>query len=241
MVSKPLIVVICLDEEGVSEIINDRLYTVLARKDEVLKATSLSEARRHLTSTIRPHAVIVADDAVTYPRNREVLLRLVEYAKAGGTVVYAGTFSSSVRHQDLDSMFKDVWGLPWRAFSFATTTHTVNPRVQGLNPNGLVKRYVVDANHIDHVALEDAVYLPSSVVKKLRKGGHQSAGQTYRTPAAFATVGRGRVGYIGDVDGDDDTTRLVIAMCFWPGSRAPVPPGDGVAEVVSILMSMQGL
>ncbi len=32
--------------------------------------------------------------------------------------------------------------------------------------------------------------------------------------------------------GKPATTNLVLAMCFWPGSRAPIAPGDGVPGVV---------
>lgn len=235
MEAKPLIVVLCLDNEPVSDVINNHLYTALAKEDVVRKARTLPEARRYLTSTTRPHAILVVDAAVTYPENREVLLRLVEYAQAGGTVVYAGVFSSMVRYPDLESMFKDVWDLPWRASAYTNGTYTVNTRVGRMNTTGLAKRYSVKATLVNNVAYDHAVYLSSSSLKKLRKDGGPLAGQTYQTPAAFAAIGRGRVGYIGDVNGVSDTTRLVIAMCFWPGSRAPISPGHGVAEIVSLL------
>ena len=233
MKPKPLIVVLCLDNHPKSDDINNPLFTALAKKDVVCKARTVPEARRYLTSTTRPHAILVVDAAVSSFEYREVLLRLAEYTRAGGTVIYAGT--STVSKFELESTFKDVWDLPWRASTYTNGIYTVNPRVRGIHTNGLARSYSVKATLVDNVASENAVYLPPSSPSTLPKGGGSSAGETYQTPAAFATVGRGRVGYVGDVNGVNDTTRLVIAMCFWPGSCAPIPPGHGVAEVVSVL------
>ena len=238
MTVKPLIVILCLKfEEGFDQS-NDHLLSVLSQKDVVRKARTPAQARRYLTSTTRPHAVILADADVTEPEHHELLAQLVEYAEAGGTVVYAGPFTASSLYPNINTTFKTVWGLPWCVSAApAGGTFAVNPKAKGLNTKGLVKRCSFQAAiHVENVALEDAVYIIPALAKKLKNSQPSGAG-TYKTPAAFANVGRGRVGYVGDMQGMAASTNLILAMCFWPGSRPPVPPGDGVPEVVCVCMS----
>ncbi|PIL32503.1 transporter [Ganoderma sinense ZZ0214-1] len=232
MSTKPLIVILCLKfEEGFDQA-NAHLLSVLAQRDVVRKAWTPSQARRYLMSTTRPHAVILADAEVTEPMHHELLARLVEYAEAGGTVIYAGPFTAASLYPDINSTFKTAWGLQWSvSAACGDGTFAVNPQVKGLNTKGLVKRCKFQAAiHVDNVALEDAVYISAALAKK---GGNGSSSHavTYKTPAAFGKIGRGRVGYVGDMHGEPATTNLILAMCFWPGSRAPIPPGDGVPEV----------
>ena len=238
MTVKPLIVILCLKfEEGFDQS-NVHLLSVLSQRDVVRKARTPAQARRYLTSTTRPHAVILADADVTEPEHHELLARLVEYAEAGGTVVYAGPFTASSLDPNINTTFKTTWGLLWCVSAApAGGTFAVNPKAKGLNTKGLVKRCSFPAAiHVENVALEDAVYIIPALAKKL-KNGQPSAAGAYKTPAAFANVGRGRVGYVGDMQGMAASTNLILAMCFWPGSRAPIPPGDGVPEVVCVHMS----
>ncbi|KAI1786107.1 hypothetical protein LXA43DRAFT_1099551 [Ganoderma leucocontextum] len=230
MAAKPLIVVLCLQSSTILDEINPNILPALAQKGVVCKAKTLTQARRYLTSTTRPHAVIVVDAAVTYPENHELLPRLVEYARVGGTVVYSGVFSSTVLYPDLKAMFKNVWGLPWRVCAHTSGSHAVNPHVKGIGTKELVKKCIVKSTRIDNVALEDTVYVNPSAAKKLEQG-QPSYNKTYETFAAFAKIGRGRVGYLGHFSSEPVTASVMLAMCFWPGSRAPVAPGDGVPEV----------
>ncbi len=234
MASKPLIVILCLQSEKTFQEINPDILPALAQKSVVRKANTLPQARRYLTSTTRPHAIIVADAAVTYPENHELLPRIVEYAKAGGTVVHSGTFSSTVLYPDLKAMFKNVWGLPWRVCAHTSGSHAVNPRVRGISTKEILKKCTVKSTRIDNVALEDAVYVSPSEAKKLNKPpeGQFSSNKTYETFAAVAKVGRGRVAYMGHFSPEPITASLMLGLCFWPGARPPIVPGDGVPEVV---------
>ena len=70
---KPLIIILCLKfEEGFDQS-NIHLLSVFSRRDVVRKARTLAQARRYLTSTTRPHAVILADADVTEPEHHELL------------------------------------------------------------------------------------------------------------------------------------------------------------------------
>lgn len=50
------------------------------------------------------------------------------------------------------------------------------------------------------------VYLPE-------EGERTGGGDCTQAPVAFARVGAGRVGYVGDVDDESETGALVLRMC----------------------------
>ncbi|PIL32501.1 transporter [Ganoderma sinense ZZ0214-1] len=231
MSAKPLIVILCLEQHSAFDHFNATLEA-LAQKAVVRKASTLAQARRYLTSTVRPHAIIVAEAAVADPEYYEVLVRLVEYARAGGTVVYSGVFSLLVFYSDLAAMFTNAWGLSWGVPSttIVSGTHTLNPRVRGLKTEGLVQQCSLSVKFVENVALEDAVYLTHDVADD-RKEDSQSSNTTCKTFAAFTKIGYGRMGYIASAS-EGPTTNLLLAMCFWPGSRPSIAEGDGIPEVI---------
>ena len=236
MSAKTLIVVFRLQHNMWFDLTFDDLLSELAQKDVICKVASTpAQARRHVVSNIRPRAVILADDVVTKPQCHELHARLAEYAAAGGTVIYVGPISTSSLFPDPETMFDDVWGLPWRVTNRSDRyqgSYTVNPLLKGFDTPALVKRCSLPGKPIDKVALGDAVYLPLRFAKKLANANAHApppSARTCETHAAFAKVGRGRVGYIGDAPGglrERATTDLILAMCFWPGSQAPVAPGE---------------
>lgn len=236
MATKPLIVILCFQSEKTLDEYNPDILPALAQKSVVRKAKTLPQARRYLTSSVRPHIVVVTDAAVTYPENHELLPRLVEYAKAGGTVVYSGIFGSTVLYPDLKAMFKNVWGLPWRVCAHTDGTHAVNPRVKGIATKAILEKCIVKSTRINNVALEDAIYVSPSEAKKLKNPpvseGRSSSDKTYETFAAVAKVGRGGLAYMGHFGPEPITTSIILGLCFWPGARPPVAPGDGVPEMV---------
>lgn len=232
----PLVVVVRLEDHNIFEGTNPDLLRELAYRANVRTAKRVSEARRSLSSTVRPQAVIVADAAVVHTEYRDILLLLMDYVASGGTVVYAGIFSSSVKPTDLDFMFKDAWDLPWHAGAYTRETVAVNSFSNGLNVGPLLKKYSMKALFVDNVALKDAIYLEPHFARKLAqaKNNEERLRIAFKTPVAFATVGRGRVGYVGDVNSETGTTNLVIAMCFHPGAYAPIAPGTGSPLPVSV-------
>ena len=218
MLVKPLVVIFRLQYNSWFDHTNAQLIPALAQKSVVRQAQTPSQARRYLTSTTRPHAIILADTILTKPEYHESHAPLVEYATAGGTDIYAAPFSSSSLFPDLENMFADVWGLPWRIAESSTRGgYIVNPLIKGFETEGLVKHCSFRRLQVQNVAFEDIVYVTPSLADNL-KNGQPSHVKTYGTPAAFAKVGRGRVGYIGDDSFSNvrerATDELILAMCF---------------------------
>ncbi|KAH9938775.1 TPR-like protein, partial [Epithele typhae] len=205
----------------------------------LVNADSVEQAKRHLTSTIRPHAVIVGDVALLTPQFHDVLTLLIDYVAVGGTVVHAGLFSGlASRRGDVDvgAYFKRAWNLPWHTGS---RRHTRGPtrlnaiiRQRHSFAPRLPKQYTQAAVLVNDVELEDALYLTEddfkTHVSQNNGGKNKPAGSRacVRAAAAFARVGGGHVGYVGDVLPQHATSTVVLGMCFHLLSGPPMAPGS---------------
>lgn len=231
--SKPLVVLLTLENEsfdGVFDSVHARLLPALRQRTTFQRPETVPDALRWLTSSVRPRAVIVGDPALHMTQYRDVLWTLVDYVKAGGTVVYADILSSWSSPQQFRALF-DAFDLPWRYDGKdESKTFTASPHCIRLDKKQHARKCTMMAACLSGVHPRDAVYLKQHEILKLNEKAHTSTlnGATVDTPAAFAAVGKGRLGYVGDINGGKDTADLVMAMCLAPGMRAPSFPGSNL-------------
>ena len=169
--------------------------------------------------------VLVADGAICDPAHTTLLYKLILFAHEGGTVVLAMDFSNEIERGDMRTFF-GRWGLPWDVGEYQRTTFALNPAglPSPLSARALQPEYSMKAVHLKNVPRAAAVYLPTpdSYVES-----HVSAPTPIRgaaaqmTPAAFTRVGKGFLGYVGDVNGEQGSARLTLEMC-----GVAVKPGD---------------
>ncbi|KAF7981539.1 hypothetical protein HWV62_33129 [Athelia sp. TMB] len=201
--SKPFILIISLGDSSMFNKIHAHLLTTLASMCECKQVTESKEALGTLWNRT-PAAVLITDPTIADARNPHPTLtaKLVEYVRSGGTVVFGGLFSTFVAPDDSDAFFKNVWGLGWKVAlyeraDFVLNTHT-HPQLLG--GADLPELYNVKTIHLEGVAERDMVYTPADDL------------ETYEVPVAYTQIGSGHVGYSGDVNGEDDTTNIVISL-----------------------------
>ncbi|KAI0631742.1 hypothetical protein C8Q77DRAFT_157668 [Trametes polyzona] len=227
--TKPLVVLLSFRSHAAFAEFYPSLLDALHRKAEVQVAHTRAEALRYLTSTARPRAVIVCSATPSYPEYVDVSIRLEQYARAGGTVVFAGLFAASVGFPDLKAMFKNVWGLPWEMSRCDDKTYALNLGVKGLDVASLQRKFWASAILLRGVKPHDALYVGQNVLKKIVAGdaGNRAAPDSVEAAVTFTVVGKGCMGYIGDrAHGyGPATTSAILAMCFRPGFQQMVPAG----------------
>ncbi|OSD02333.1 hypothetical protein PYCCODRAFT_1390492 [Trametes coccinea BRFM310] len=232
-VPKPKILILSLEKESYSEEIYQQLYRALRKNASVTEVTTLRAANRALSSGPRPSAILVSDAAITSAKHGALLNRLIDYAREGGRVVLGMQLSNHFPLGSVGSFFRK-WGLRWDHGSYHRTTFALNPA--GVPPpltrEALLTTYSMKALHLKNVSRECAVYLPTpdSRVESMVYGPTPITGdKANETPAAFTRVGQGYLGYIGDVNGEQGSTRLTLEMC-----GVAVAPGDlGRREVIT--------
>ncbi|KAI9803649.1 MAG: hypothetical protein M1833_000561 [Piccolia ochrophora] len=194
----------------------DELYApmidVLSSKATLKRASKPMGALNYL-NTQTPTAVIVTDCALTNRKYSAVLKKVDAYVCMGGTVIFCGDFASSVRPDDLARFFSK-WGLEWKPGSYQRTTTHLNRLVQLVPHPYLPAAYSQKAVFLKGVAPQARLYIPT--VESWTESHvfpQEPVKDLEETPVAFQTIGKGRLGYIGDVNAEIGSHAVVRAMC----------------------------
>ncbi|GJJ75331.1 hypothetical protein EMPS_07689 [Entomortierella parvispora] len=190
------------------------LLTALRSNAEFQQAENLISAIRLLSQLPEPSAVLITDEALTLRESSAVWDAVLEYVRRGGTAIVMGLFPSFVQPNRVRPFFSRA-GLEWGAGSYHRTTLALNrTAVDVANATKLPQRYSQKALFVKNVAPENMWYQTddNSVVQSM-VFAPTSANTPGETAVAMAAVGRGKLGYIGDVNAEDGSNAVVLAMC----------------------------
>ncbi|RMZ85141.1 hypothetical protein DV738_g37, partial [Chaetothyriales sp. CBS 135597] len=213
---KPVIFFFSLGGDAMQGLFHDvfaRLVDQVEQRATVKHAGNTRQALDLLYGDIKPKAILVTDANIATPRNRIVSEMLVEFAQNGGTVVHGGSFSSMIRPPDFNRLLEKTWNLPWKFGSYHRTIVALNKVADGIPPGvKLPSSYSQKAVFLTNVNKNAAWYLPTedSVVDSAVFAPNPVP--TNETPIVFAKVGKGWLGYIGDVNAEEGSDAVVLAM-----------------------------
>jgi hypothetical protein len=211
--ARPRVVLLTLNKaEFFGDMYGD-FITLLKTKAEVQQITTPEEARSAFNDQPKPAAILSADESLLASTRISLVHDALSYVRAGGILVFMGLFSSFSRPSDIKTLFSR-FDLPWESGDYHRSTFKLNREMTHFNKSGLAGSYSQKALHLANVTFDDAVYLPSndSVVES-NVFGPRRVGDRTQTPAAFTKIGEGKVGYVGDVNNEDETSPLVLGMC----------------------------
>lgn len=181
----------------------------LRATDCITEITELGAAM-HLLSGRRGlsyETVVVTDAAVVKREFRDVCTVLETYVRLGGKLILGLHLPSFATPPDLDRFFKKTFGLDWKVAQYHRSTFSVNRQHHGdFRPEtkqlfaALEDEYSMKALQLSGVKREDQVYL-----------AEPDYGDD--CPAAFTRYHGGYLGYVGDVNTEEGTTKLLLALC----------------------------
>ncbi|TLD28528.1 hypothetical protein PspLS_04224 [Pyricularia sp. CBS 133598] len=192
------VLVLCVENKSmIEQICKPLIARITAKASSVQMAGTVDEAFSKLNQTPPPSVILVADGAIT--RQRKLLERVIDLLHCGATVVLAGYFSSSVSSGELERTLATI-GLPWTMGSYTRETVKLRRRaVPGEVVGRLPSAYSQKTLFLSNVGEPDAWYG--------RDDNHREAA------VAFTKVGHGKLGYVGDVNGEDESDTVIMAMC----------------------------
>ncbi|XXG96706.1 hypothetical protein Hte_002996 [Hypoxylon texense] len=212
--TKPLILLVSLNLVSYFDDMYASLLTQLLSKATVKRIQKQDSVIRLLSEGPRPSAVLVTDEALTRKENSGAWEAVLQYVRRGGTSVVMGHYPSFVKPDDVKPFFGKA-GLPWDSASYLRTTLVLNREAVGdsLAPR-LPPRYSQKALSVQNVAPADAWYVTNedSVVES-NVFAPTSANVVGESPVVLARVGDGKLGYIGDVNAEEGSTTVVLAIC----------------------------
>ncbi|RPB20403.1 hypothetical protein L211DRAFT_829408 [Terfezia boudieri ATCC MYA-4762] len=195
----PTVLVLALDE-----LTEEMPIDFLKNEVDVTFVTSEVEASEYL-QTQRFTAVFVADPIIV-AESPNLRRQVTTFAKTGGKVILGYFFSSLVRFPDFDEYMQTEWDLPWRYGNYSREYFQLNP--QGVNlcrEPGLPTSYSMKAGRINFVEPASKIYYP------YYPEGEEHPDST-QAGIAFTRIGDGWLGYIGDVNQEEDTCDVILAM-----------------------------
>lgn len=213
---KPTILLLQLDQNSSFEPLYGSFITKLQSLATLNKARQKSQVLQSLASNDeKPGAILVTDPEIVQHKN--LITKLMEYVRSGGTLVLMGNFSTFIRPSDQNALFRTM-GLPWKREEYLRTTVYLNASAANSIPSSqktkLPPNYSQKAVFLTGVERNDAWYLPTaeSRTESLVFAG-AALGNLEMTPVACKRVGEGKVGYVGDVNGEEGSDAVVLAMC----------------------------
>lgn len=177
-----------------------------------MQALNAQEALRHLADT-NLKSVLVADEGIIESENSEVLSSLIGWVNAGGIAVVGYLFPAFTNPSEFNRFFKK-WGLPWKMGNYHRTTFVLNPSIPQLSSHSanLTTSYSMKAVHLKGVNAEDILYAPAEDSRVESRVFGPSPVDLSHVPAACTRIGDGFLGYIGDVNAEEGSTGVILAM-----------------------------
>ncbi len=186
------------------------LLDKLRSKARLQRTEKPQSAIRLLSEQPRLSAAMITDEALANNENNvQVWEAVLQYVREGGTCVIMGQFSSFVKPLLMKPFFAKA-GLWWEAGAYRRVTLMLKQRVVGRDlAMKLPLQYAPKPLSARNVAHADAWYHTdeNSVVEDL------ALDNMGETPVAFAHVGSGWLGYVGDVNAEEDSDDIILAMC----------------------------
>ncbi|CAF0933566.1 unnamed protein product [Didymodactylos carnosus] len=192
-----------------------KLLSQLRSKAIVTEAQTGLTAIQGISQSLK--AVLVTDPGVTKRKHSAVAQRLVSYVKEdGGTVVFMGHFSGFISPSDMNAFFSNQWNLPWKFGAYHRTTFSLNTHHNRSmdSIHNLPRTCSMKAVHLRNVPLEAVIYtatdnsrLESLVFAPTAIEDHTEY------PVVFTQMGNGHLGYIGDVNTEEEDSRVIFEMC----------------------------
>ncbi|KAI0405846.1 hypothetical protein F4802DRAFT_560935 [Xylaria palmicola] len=191
---EPRVLCLCLEYESMFNDLYAGLISKITAKARMDQATTQKAALDMLTQNPPPSAIFVADGGVA--RSMKVWERIIDCLRGGSTVVIAACFSSFVNEGEFNRCFGKI-GLPWKRGGYYRTDVSLRPAaVDDRLKRHLLPAYSQKALYVQGVAGSDAWY----------------AGGQNEVAVAFTKVGNGKLGYVGDVNGEDGSEAAILAM-----------------------------
>ncbi|ATY60337.1 transcription factor [Cordyceps militaris] len=181
-------------------------------RTELQQTSDAASALRLLSQVPAPSTVLITDHALALKENATVWNAVLKYVRGGGTAVIMGSFSSFVLPNEIEPFFGQA-GLRWWAGPYHRSVLTLNESVAvalGVDAEKLLPRYSQKALLMATKATRAMLYVPDKTAPSMSRAALPG---NCETAVAMERVGDGRIGYIGDVNAEDGSQRVILAMC----------------------------
>ncbi|KAF2159110.1 hypothetical protein M409DRAFT_30391 [Zasmidium cellare ATCC 36951] len=207
---KPKVVLLALSKLPSFDIMHSKLLDALRSNTSLLEVTTEGAADILLNGIARP-IVLVVDSALTEEQFASQRAAAISFVHRGGTLIFVCDFVSNTSFSDMTQLFAD-FSLPWTADSSHRKVNHVNAAALQMDTSRLLPFYSPKAVLLAKVQPSNIIYSATSRTDEMVYIPEPVNNQSL-TSTALGKVGRGRVGYVGDVGRQGGTLQVIMTMC----------------------------
>ncbi|TGO45841.1 hypothetical protein BCON_0361g00010 [Botryotinia convoluta] len=191
------------------------LIDSLNKSTKLERAKSSSDAIQYLEAH-NPKAILVTDEGLTETTNGAVLEKVQSYIKNGGLVIFGLHFPNFTRMDIFDKFFDKDFGLPWQHGDYHRAIFRFNSSCT--LPAGTVKdsiplEYSMKVLHVQNAKQHEKIFLPvpgGTTQSLVFPSSHVDEEQA---AVVGAKIGDGFLVYCGDINGEQGSDKVILALC----------------------------
>ncbi|EED14063.1 transcription factor Rba50, putative [Talaromyces stipitatus ATCC 10500] len=220
---RPEILLLSLCDYGFLNESYASLFKQLHDSAHIERTETADAAIRYLTEK-NPKAIIITDEGLTLNENTQVLEKVVEYVRNGGRAIIGLLFPNCAQWDDIGDLFNRAFQLPWKSANYMRETFEVNPSCtlpDSVSVSSLPKSYMAKALHIKNARPHEKILVPENEFDEEdyedrpipERGLTPAYLEQTQAMVTGAKVGDGYVAYCGDVNGEDGSDKVILALC----------------------------
>ena len=212
---RPEIFLLSLAFQGFLDETYSSLFDGLVESAQLKRAKSLSGAMRYLADN-NPKVILVTDEGLTKRKNKPVLEKVQSYLATGGLVIIGLHFPNFTAMDVFDNFFQEHFGLPWEHGNYHRSTFRFNPSCtlpSAIMKNSFPSAYSMKVLHVKNARSEEKIFVPvSGAVTQSYVIPSEPVDQT-QAAVVGAKVGNGFLIYVGDVNGEQGSDKVILNLC----------------------------
>ncbi|KAJ3506954.1 hypothetical protein NLJ89_g6573 [Agrocybe chaxingu] len=208
------IVVLALQDATMLEWTNaDQLFALRERVAEVKIPKTTEQALTSLASS-NLGGVFIADKGISGLSNKLVLTKVVDWVKNGGQAAIGGLFPKTTTPEQAGDVFAAFGLVKWKTGSNCRAEAELNRHHETAvkNEETLVESFDMTAVHVTGFLPSDMLYEQYFQEYEYDSDFEPPGGEAWEAPVLQTHVGNGQLGYIGDVNAEHESTKVLLAM-----------------------------
>jgi hypothetical protein len=213
--NRPEIFLLSLAHSPVFDEIYSSLIDKLSESATVKRAKTVTGAVRYLGEH-NPKAIIITDRGLIEDASAEVLQNVISYVQNGGLVIAGLHFPNFVRPDEFDNFFASAFALPWRAGDYHRTDFELNRSCvlpQGVKTSSLPGPYSMKTLHINNARPHEKIFVPVRNARTQSLVFAPTPVDPTQAAVTGAKIGNGYVVYCGDVNPEEGSDKVILALC----------------------------
>ena len=185
----------------------DKKYGTIEMKDAAAVQSMLSSGSLK--------AILVVDGGFAWAKYTALHIQLARYVQAGGIIIFCCLFSSFIRPSNSNRLWQN-FGVPWTSGDYHRSTFYLSQGTKLLfGTQGMTaceNEYSMKAVHLKGATSDSKIYVPLEQSRVESRVFPPDPVDQSQSPAVWAKCGNGWLGFIGDVNNEEGSQKLLMVM-----------------------------